>query len=193
MTLSADLRRWALFAVWEDEAALDAFLAALARSPRAGASSAARPTRCGSRRCAAHGAWGGARPAGAGAPRRGGRARRGAGGPVAILTRATHPPAPARPVLPRDRARPPRELLGRARAARLGRRGRVARRAPGDLLPLALARRTRTAYAYGRARPSRRWSAARAPSGWYAEELFARFRPYGSAGTWDGADPLASG
>src|SRR3954468_24569285 len=86
MTPSADLRRWALFAVWEDEAALDAFLA---RSPVSGRWDrlAAERWDVRLRPLRAHGAWGGSNPLPltAAGP---------SDGPVAILIRAAVRPGP---------------------------------------------------------------------------------------------------
>src|SRR5215207_8219865 len=86
MTLGADLRRWALFAVWDDEAALDAFLA---NSPVA-----RRWDRLSREQwhvrletIRARGSWGGTNPLAETVPREETR------GAVAILTRATIRPS----------------------------------------------------------------------------------------------------
>src|SRR4051812_10010813 len=84
MTLGADLRRWAMFAVWEDERALDAFLEGSAVAARWRALAAERyvvrlaPLR-------SKGAWGGADPLAGAAPATSGEAA----APLAHLT----PPA----------------------------------------------------------------------------------------------------
>ncbi len=228
MTLSADLRRWALFAVWEDDAALDAFLATspVAAGWRAGETYTVRlaPIR-------GHGAWGGANPlrdaAGAGraaapsaptaphgtappdgaappsgpappdgaappsgpAPPSGAAAPHGAAaGPVAILTRAAIRPRRA-VAFYRAIAAPARELLAAP--------GLLASVGVGEWPLLRQATfslwadlDSATRYAYGA--PAHREVVRRTRAeGWYAEELFARFAPYGGEGTWDGRDPLA--
>ena len=184
----ADLRRWAVFAAWDSESALDRFLAAssVARHwERADEVWSVRLEPLG-----AHGAWAG-RPLGRewmaaamAAPVKVDVAP----GPVAVLTRAA--------VRPRHWAR-----FHRA-AARLdpqldGQPGLLARIGVGELPVGRLA--TMSFWTSGadldtfvRAQATHRDIVRRtAAEGWYSEELFARFRPYGSWGSWDGVDPLA--
>ena len=194
MTLGADLRRWALFAVWEDESALDAFLATsevIARRAALGAETydvKLDPLR-------ARGAWGGRNPLESGpelispAASAGAVATAPAAGPVAVLTRAT---IRARRLAAFYRSiPPPSDELARQP-------GLLASVGVGEW-PLArqgtfsLWASPEDVRAYAQGQPGHRevMRRTRAES-WYSEELFARFRPFGQRGTWDGRDPLAA-
>ncbi|XRQ16455.1 spheroidene monooxygenase [Actinomadura welshii] len=184
MSLGADLRRWALFAVWDGTSALEEFLARspVARRWREAAEEAwhVRLAPLGSR-----GGWGGRDPLAAAAP-----VPPPAAGPVAVLTRASIRPAR---LLAFYRSVPSVDGALRREDGCLASIGvgewPLARQATFSLWEDAAAI-ARFAYSSGAHRTV--IGRVRAED-WYAEELFARFVPYASEGTWDGRDPLRAG
>ncbi len=179
MSLSADLSRWALFAVWDDDAALERFLTT---SPVTAhwRSHGLETWTVGLEPLAAHGTWNGVNPL---------SDRHAATldvAPLCILTRAT---VRARdwPVFYRAAAATEPLLAdapGLIASVGIGERP-VGRQATFSLWSSAEAV-SAFAYRTEHAETVKRTRAGR----WYTEELFARLRPYRSAGTWDGIDPL---
>ncbi|GAA3826264.1 hypothetical protein GCM10022226_53760 [Sphaerisporangium flaviroseum] len=199
MSLGADLRRWAMLAVWRDEASLEEFLE---RSPIAARwrTEALEAWHVRLTPLASRGRWGGCEPFGAldGQARAGaldGEARAGAldrqaraEGPVAVLTRASirvsRLTAFYRSIGPVDRDL--RAQDGCLASVGVG-EWPLARQSTFSLWRDAAAVR---AFAY-RGDAHRRVIGRVRDENWYSEELFARFTPYDSQGTWDGLDPLA--
>lgn len=191
MSLGADLRRWALFAVWRREGDLEEFLRI---SPIAGRWRAEAREHWHVRLApiASRGAWSGRDPfdaSAAGHDRGEGRVavRDGGEGRVAVLTRASIRP---RRLVAFYRSVPPVDDLLRRQDGCLASIGMgewpLARQATFSLWR---DREAVCAFAYRGQAHQRVIERVRAHD-WYAEELFARFTPYASEGAWDGADPL---
>lgn len=176
---SADLHRTALFAVWRDERALDDFLAGSPVAERW--SGAVESWHVRLRGISGHGAW-------RGADVLGGLERGADHGPIAVLTRADvrlrswRAFRAAGPAVSAELLRAPGLLaaagIGELPVGRLGTFSvwsGIAAMASFATQPrhLDVVRRTRS-------------------ERWYGEELFARFEPYASSGTWDGRDPLGT-
>lgn len=182
MSLGADLRRWALLAVWRDEPSLEDFLA---HSPIADRWRA-RARESWSIRLApltSRGRWGGIEPFGA----LNGCGMRDSGAPVAVLTRASIRPSRLAAFY-RSVAAVDRDLGGQDGCLASVGVGEwpLARQATFSLWRNAEAVRS---FAYQGAAHRRVIGRVR-DEDWYSEELFARFTPHTAEGTWDGADPL---
>jgi hypothetical protein len=109
------------------------------------------------------------------------------GGPVAVLTRATVRPSRWH----RFRgSRPPvsRELVGaRGLQAAVG----IGEAPVGLQATFSIWSDAAAVAAFARSPEHRAVVRRTREEGWYGEELFARFTPLGSTGTWDGRDPLS--
>jgi heme-degrading monooxygenase HmoA len=177
-------RRYGLFSVWESPAALDAFerespvLAAYRRRADELWTVRLKPISW-------HGAWGGVNPFADAAPA---APLAPDAGPLAILTRAS-----IRPL----RVRAFRAAARQVNAELADRPGLLAAIGLGEA-PLFI-QATFSLWASPRAVRGFAYSGPehiaamrrKETEDWYSEELFARFQPIASYGTWDGRDPLA--
>ncbi len=196
MSASADLHRWAVFAVWDDASAAERFRShpLSRRWDRADErfDVLLRPL-------GAHGAWAGTDPLGDDSSTNRSRTplddsdesstnrSQRAPGPVAVLTRATvqwrHVPAFLRSVPAVDAHLQGAD--GLLRAVGIGELP-VGRQATFSLWRDAEAM---TRFAYRSAEHVDVVHRTR-DHGWYGEEWFARFEPVAWSGTWDGTQPL---
>lgn len=175
----ADLSRTAVFAVWEHEQDLDAFLAAHRIARRWQGSAESWHVRL--RGLGGHGTWRGVDPLAGLAPGS-------ADGAVAIVTRADVKRSAWKAFSAAGHAvndelhRSPGliDVVGVGEAP-------VGRLATFSLWESLDAART---FAYSMPDHAEVVRRTR-DEDWYGEEMFARFEPYGSSGTWDGRDPLA--
>lgn len=182
MALSADLRRWAMFGVWDDDDALHRFLTTHPLSLRWDDAGAERfdvrldPI-------GARGSWDGIDPLGGAVPAVGAAPA----GPLAVITRATvrWPKVPAfvRAVPAADARLAGAE--GLVAAVGIG-EAPVARQAT-----FSLWRDLASMRGYAQGTVEHRTVVRRTrDEDWYGEEWFARFRPRDWSGTWDGVRPL---
>ncbi len=175
----ADLRRTALFALWDDEAALDQFLADHPIPRRWDGAGEAWHVRL--RALGGHGRWRGVDPLDG--MERGQRDRA-----VAVITRAD-----VRLRSSRAFGRAGREVDTELHAAGglidvVG----IGEAPIGRLATFSLWESMADLREFAYRMPRHQQVIQETRDGdWYAEELFARFEPYGSAGTWNGRDPLA--
>lgn len=174
----ADLARTALFAVWDDEGALDQFLGSHRIARRWHAATEHWTVRL--RGLGGHGAWRGFDPM---AELQAGSAD----GPIAVITRA-------------DVRRPAWRAFGAASrtvdtelhaAAGLIDVVGIGEAPLGRLGTFSLWDSIGDARAFAYTMPDHIEVMRRTrDENWYAEELFARFEPFASTGTWNGRDPL---
>lgn len=176
----ADLRRTALFAVWDDEADLDRFEAAHPIARRWASAGESWHVRL--RTLGGHGRWRGVDPLD-------GLAQGDRSGRVAIITRAD-----VRLRVSREFGRAGREVDAELRTASglidvVG----VGEAPIGRQATFSLWESMDAAKAFAYSMPRHQQVIKETRDGrWYGEEMFARFEPYASGGSWNGRDPLVA-